>query len=74
MTGQPRELVLPLLLLAASLTLMALLSSASRAERRRAARAAERRARAGTADQDAAALAEGSVREGWTDPTEGHLR
>ncbi|MFH9215445.1 hypothetical protein [Streptomyces globisporus] len=74
MTTQPAELVLPLLLLAASLTLMALLSSAGRAERRRAARRAEQRARAGTAEQDAAALAEAAVREGWTDPTEGHMR
>lgn len=70
MTTQPTELALPLLLLATSLILMALLSSAGRTERRRAARAAEHRARAGTAEQDAAALAEAAIREGWNSPEE----
>ena len=39
------------------------------AQRRRAARTAEQQARAGPAHQDAAALAEAAIRDGWTDPT-----
>lgn len=42
-----------------------------RRRRRHAARIALLRARAGTAQQDAAAIAAQAVREGWTDPTEG---
>lgn len=69
------RLTVPLLLLASTGVLAALLASWGRSDRRRAARAAEIAARphsnrVGTAEQDAAAIAHQAIREGWTEPTE----
>ncbi|MFE6931783.1 hypothetical protein ACFVDT_07100 [Streptomyces sp. NPDC057699] len=64
------NLALLLTLLAALLTLTALLFSLERYHRRHAAWIAHQRALAGTEQQDTAALTAGAIREGWTDPTQ----
>ncbi|MEV7112368.1 hypothetical protein [Streptomyces anulatus] len=67
-------LLVTALVILTTATLTGHIANPRRAQRWRAARVAERQARAGTADQDAAALAAAAIRDGWTDPTEGHLR
>lgn len=66
MTG---VLLLTALVILTTATLTGHILDPRHAQKRRAARTAEQQARAGTADQDAAALAEAAIRDGWTDPT-----
>ena len=60
-----------LALCAAVVVLALVIEGWSRHARRSAARAALLHARAGTPEQDAAAIAAQAIREGWTNPTEG---
>lgn len=60
-----------LALCAAVILVVAIYDAGSRAEDRRAAILAEHRARAGTEQQDTAAITAQADAEGWTEPTEG---
>ncbi|MFJ9234123.1 hypothetical protein ACIRJ3_03950 [Streptomyces anulatus] len=67
-------LLVTALVILTTATLTGHIANPRRAQQRRAARTAEQQARAGTAHQDAATLAEAAIRDGWADPTEGHMR
>ncbi|MEV7491445.1 hypothetical protein AB0O08_11890 [Streptomyces anulatus] len=67
-------LLVAALVILTTATLTGHIANPRHAQRRRAARTAEQQARAGTADQDAAALAAAAIRDGWTDPTKEQSR